>query len=263
MRRVAPWAAVGSVAFWLWQTRRALAASAGNAASGASAAGAATARLGRFDEAPPADPSGSPGAPDLEGADARQAAPNDDVSEPLDADDGRTPTVTAILPRAREGGSTAAERRPRKRARRDIVAAYAAVVPGVPWVNQVALAVHLDRPGELRRIAAEMRHAGDDIEAGLLANYTLLLERATDRSRVSGELLRMLRAAAARRSSTVASLSSWAASAARRGGEQSDADGSVPLVPSPVVPVEVEPGAEDERLSALAVRLRQASGTRS
>lgn len=262
MRRLAPWAAVGSVAFLLWQTRRALAASAANTASGASDGGAGSPRLARSDAASPADPSGSPGVPHVEGADARHAAPDDDAPDPLDAEDGRTPTVTAILPRAREG-STAAERRPGKRARRDIVAAYAAVVPGVPWVNQVALAVHLDRPGELRRIAAEMRHAGDDIEAGLLDNYTLLLERATDRSRVSGELLRMLRAAAARRSSTVASLSSWAASASRRGGEQSDADGSVPLVPSPVMPVEVEPGAEDERLSALHVRVRQASGTRS
>jgi hypothetical protein len=66
-----------------------------------------------------------------------------------------------------------------------------------PWVNQAALAIHLGRPGELRRLAGEMERVGQDVEAGLLCNYALLLERSqVSRKLILAEVTRMLEAAA-------------------------------------------------------------------
>jgi hypothetical protein len=68
---------------------------------------------------------------------------------------------------------------------------------GVPWLNQAALAIQLQNPGELRRIGRAMRAAGHDIEAGLLGNYALLLERSAGaKARILTEVTRLLEEAA-------------------------------------------------------------------
>lgn len=89
-----------------------------------------------------------------------------------------------------------------------------------PWVYRARQALRLGGPAELRRLAREMARAGWEAEAGLLDNYSLLLERSnTSRRRVLAEVARMLEAASVEREA--------APGAARR-----------PLVPMPVVAIE-------------------------
>jgi hypothetical protein len=72
----------------------------------------------------------------------------------------------------------------------------------LPAVQRAALAITLGKPNDLRRLARDLQRAGQDIEAGLLENYALLLERThADRERLLAEVTRMLRAAAAERRS--------------------------------------------------------------
>jgi hypothetical protein len=140
--------------------------------------------------------------------------------------------------------------------RDDLALAEAWSVPSYPGVTltgayRAAMAVHLGRPSELRRIAIEMRSEGKDSEAGLLNNYALLLERSSSsRARVVGEVMRMLQAASAERNSAAAeSLVAQRARPARGGSEtqpggppvaparEGDASDDVPLVPMPVLPI--------------------------
>lgn len=72
----------------------------------------------------------------------------------------------------------------------------------LPAVHRAALAIRLGKPAALRRLARDLQRIGQDIEAGLLENYALLLERSNpDRDRLLAEVTRMLRAAAAERRS--------------------------------------------------------------
>jgi hypothetical protein len=99
-----------------------------------------------------------------------------------------------------------------------------------PWVNQAALAIHLGRPGELRRLAGEMERAGQDVEAGLLRNYAVLLERSTmSRKLVLAEVTRMLEAAAAARKLDAGESSSLS--------RTPPADVDPPIFPIPVLSV--------------------------
>jgi hypothetical protein len=140
-----------------------------------------------------------------------------------------------------------------------------------PWVQRAALAIHLVRPAALRRIAEEMERADLAIEAGLLKNYALLLERSSSsRDRVLAEVTRMLQAATAHRrilphassrrgaasvhepppsravspQAAVPVLPSWAAPPPRSTESMPDDSrappnaSSRPLVPLPVLPVE-------------------------
>lgn len=82
-------------------------------------------------------------------------------------------------------------------------ASQAALEPPLPSVQRAALAARLGQPAELRRLALELASTGQEAEAGLLDNYALLLERSrVNRARVTAEVTRMLRAAAADRKST-------------------------------------------------------------
>ncbi len=76
---------------------------------------------------------------------------------------------------------------------------YSTALP-LPWVHRAEVAIRLGRADELRGVAAEMLRAGQDIEAGLLDNYALLLERSrSSRERVLAEVTRLLRAATVHR----------------------------------------------------------------
>ena len=82
------------------------------------------------------------------------------------------------------------------------IAPYSIELP-LPAVHRAALAITLGKPAALRRLARDLQRIGQDIEAGLLENYALLLERGNpDRNRLLAEVTRMLRAAAAERRST-------------------------------------------------------------
>jgi hypothetical protein len=81
------------------------------------------------------------------------------------------------------------------------IAPYSVELP-LPAVHRAALAIRLGKPAALRRLARDLQRIGQDIEAGLLENYALLLERSNpDRDRLLAEVTRMLRAAAAERRS--------------------------------------------------------------
>jgi hypothetical protein len=81
------------------------------------------------------------------------------------------------------------------------IPAYSTALP-LPWIHRAEIAVRLGRADELRGIALEMQRAGQDIEAGLLENYALLLERSrSSRERILAEVTRMLRAATTHRQS--------------------------------------------------------------
>jgi hypothetical protein len=120
---------------------------------------------------------------------------------------------------------------------------------GVPWVHRAALAVQRGRADELRCIAREMEGAGLDVEAGLLNNYALLLERSrASRPRVLTEVTRMLQAATAHRRSTPSAAPeapiaapAAAATLARPMATidaVSKAGSSRPLIPMPMLPIE-------------------------
>jgi hypothetical protein len=81
------------------------------------------------------------------------------------------------------------------------VAPYSIELP-LPAVHRAALAITLGKPAALRRLARDLERIGQDVEAGLLDNYAVLLERSNpDRNRLLAEVTRMLRAAAAERRS--------------------------------------------------------------
>jgi hypothetical protein len=81
------------------------------------------------------------------------------------------------------------------------IAPYSVELP-LPAVHRAALAINLGKPAALRRLARDLQRIGQDIEAGLLENYAVLLERSNpDRRRLLAEVTRMLRAAAAERRS--------------------------------------------------------------
>jgi hypothetical protein len=112
-------------------------------------------------------------------------------------------------------------------------------------LQRAAVAIQLGQPSDLRRIALEMELAGQDIEAGLLNNYALLLERSRNsRPRVLAEVTRMLQAALATRReahrerppSAVSSEPGAEPNAPRLAGE-SVASPQAPLVPMPVLAV--------------------------
>lgn len=99
--------------------------------------------------------------------------------------------------------SGAVLREPERELARCRAAARAAVPAGAPsaaapWPRRVTSAVHEARAAELRRVAAKLLAADRELEAGLLSNYALLLERSpASHARVVTEAERMLRAAAA------------------------------------------------------------------
>jgi hypothetical protein len=67
-------------------------------------------------------------------------------------------------------------------------------------VYRAEQALERSGPAGLRRVAAEMSRAGLEVEAGLLDNYALLLERSSaSHARVQHEVKRMLQAAAEER----------------------------------------------------------------
>jgi hypothetical protein len=79
------------------------------------------------------------------------------------------------------------------------IAPYSIELP-LPAVHRAALAINLGKPAALRGLARDLQRIGQDIEAGLLENYAVLLERCNpDRNRLLAEVTRMLRAAAAER----------------------------------------------------------------
>lgn len=81
------------------------------------------------------------------------------------------------------------------------VAPYSVELP-LPAVHRATLAITLGKPAALRQLARDLQRIGQDVEAGLLENYALLLERTNpDRNRVLAEVTRMLRAAVAERRS--------------------------------------------------------------
>jgi hypothetical protein len=113
----------------------------------------------------------------------------------------RTEPARSPLPSA----APAAKRRaaPAPRARCVTRSAPCSIELPLPAVQRAALAITLGKPSDLRRLARDLQRAGQDIEAGLLENYALLLERTNvSRDRLLAEVTRMLRAAVAERRSS-------------------------------------------------------------
>lgn len=136
-------------------------------------------------------------------------APAAERSAPEQQRDAALPVRTGATREARRapsgGGLAAASERPELAA---------------SWVHRARLALRRGGADGLRRLGADMAHAGLEVEAGLLGNYALLLERSSSsRPRVLAEVARMLEAASVHRGAAPA--------AARK-----------PLVPMPVVPVD-------------------------
>lgn len=127
---------------------------------------------------------------------------------------------------------------------------YSTTLP-LPWVHRAEVAIRLGRAGDLRAIAAEMQRAGQDIEAGLLDNYALLLDRSrSSRERVLAEVTRMLRAATDhRRSATTAPASRRSAPSDPLGAREERASFIPPPPPHPssVEPRRAPPGAPGNR----------------
>jgi len=114
------------------------------------------------------------------------------------------------------------------------IPAYSTSLP-LPWVHRAEIAVRLGRADELRGVAVEMQRAGQDIEAGLLENYALLLERSrSGRERILAEVTRMLRAATEHRRS--APPEPTAADHAERIDSTGAPPARAPFIPPPPVP---------------------------
>jgi hypothetical protein len=110
------------------------------------------------------------------------------------------------------------------------------------WVQRAALAVHLGQPAALRRIAEEMEWVGREIEAGLLKNYALLLERSkVSRGRVLTEVTRMLQAATGHRRSALTA----AGGRSTTGAAAAEPDRRMPdrPAPAPAAPAHAQPAA--------------------
>jgi hypothetical protein len=117
----------------------------------------------------------------------------------------------------------------------------------LPAVHRAALAITLGKPNDLRRLARDLQRAGQDIEAGLLDNYALLLERSENpnRDRLLAEVTRMLRAAAAERRSArrTTPAIAWPPTAPLGAAEEAARAGEAPpraavVAPSPPAPAD-------------------------
>jgi hypothetical protein len=117
------------------------------------------------------------------------------TAHPASVAPAREPRADASLDSKRTTSALPAERFVCK------VAPYSIELP-LPAVHRAALAITLGKPAALRRLARDLERIGQDVEAGLLDNYAVLLERSNpDRNRLLAEVTRMLRAAAAGRRS--------------------------------------------------------------
>jgi hypothetical protein len=136
-----------------------------------------------------------PRGPDGPGAKPLPAHAPDDEARPASVEPHRSSLANAAGDATREAPAAPADRFVCR------IAPYSIELP-LPAVHRAALAISLGKPAALRRLARDLQRIGQDIEAGLLENYAVLLERSNpDRNRLLAEVTRMLRAAAAERRS--------------------------------------------------------------
>jgi hypothetical protein len=135
----------------------------------------------------------TPRGPDAPGPKPLPAHARDDEARPANVEPHGASLANAAGDAKREAPAAPADRFVCR------IAPYSIELP-LPAVHRAALAISLGKPAALRRLARDLQRIGQDIEAGLLQNYALLLERSNpDRNRLLAEVTRMLRAAAAER----------------------------------------------------------------